>query len=344
MCTSTASKPARSNAAAISTWPLTPCSRRIAIAGRAPVAMNGAATSSAGSKVSARREARDRRRRAIRVVFLVGAVRVVAQPLQRVRGRRPRAVQVDARLVEQHARRRAAMRTRSSGVGRADRRARARPAAASRARTRSRVARRAPAPPRPAPRRTARRAASPATSVELERRGRSAPRTPFRRASRTGRRRRGRDTRAAGRRGAAPAPPRRTRRAAPDRRGPGARRRAGRRPAPAPSRRGDAARRRGRSTAARSSPRSARSSGVSVAPRIGAPARTPRRSATPARSPPCRAAAVAPRRAHRHRVLADRDADAERRAQLHRRPRAPCRRARRPRRDGRPAPSSWPTA
>ena len=42
MCTSTASKPARSNATAISIWPLTPCSRRIATFGRAPVAMNGA--------------------------------------------------------------------------------------------------------------------------------------------------------------------------------------------------------------------------------------------------------------------------------------------------------------
>ena len=37
MCTSTASKPARSNAAAISTWPLTPCSRRMATRGLAPV-------------------------------------------------------------------------------------------------------------------------------------------------------------------------------------------------------------------------------------------------------------------------------------------------------------------
>ena len=45
MCTSHASKPARSNAAAISTWPLTPCSRSTATRGRAPVATNGAATS-----------------------------------------------------------------------------------------------------------------------------------------------------------------------------------------------------------------------------------------------------------------------------------------------------------
>ena len=35
MCTSTAVKPARSKAAAISTWPLTPCSRRTATPGRA---------------------------------------------------------------------------------------------------------------------------------------------------------------------------------------------------------------------------------------------------------------------------------------------------------------------
>ena len=46
------------NAAAISTWPLTPCSRRIAIAGRAPRAMNGAAMSSTGSNVSTGDEAR----------------------------------------------------------------------------------------------------------------------------------------------------------------------------------------------------------------------------------------------------------------------------------------------
>ena len=37
MCTSTDSKPARSNAAAISTWPFTPCSRRMATRGRASV-------------------------------------------------------------------------------------------------------------------------------------------------------------------------------------------------------------------------------------------------------------------------------------------------------------------
>ena len=52
MCTSTASKPARSNAAAISICPLTPCSRRIATRGRAPPrARSGAATSSSTSNV-----------------------------------------------------------------------------------------------------------------------------------------------------------------------------------------------------------------------------------------------------------------------------------------------------
>ena len=52
MCTSYASKPARSNAAAISMWPLTPCSRSTAIFGRAPAAMQGAAGSSRGSNVN----------------------------------------------------------------------------------------------------------------------------------------------------------------------------------------------------------------------------------------------------------------------------------------------------
>src|SRR5438105_5010296 len=39
MWTSTASKPARSNATAISTCPFTPCSRRMAMRGRAPPAV-----------------------------------------------------------------------------------------------------------------------------------------------------------------------------------------------------------------------------------------------------------------------------------------------------------------
>ncbi len=64
MCTSNASKPARVNAAAISTWPLTPWSRRIATFGRTPVFDDtAAAISSAGSKPQLRRDARRRRRR-----------------------------------------------------------------------------------------------------------------------------------------------------------------------------------------------------------------------------------------------------------------------------------------
>ena len=54
MCTSTAAKPARSNAAAISICPLTPCSRRIATRGRTAVAITGRGTGlSDGSNVSA---------------------------------------------------------------------------------------------------------------------------------------------------------------------------------------------------------------------------------------------------------------------------------------------------
>ena len=56
MCTSYASNPARSNAAAISTWPLTPCSRRIATFGRAPVAMYGRGDVLVGIERQARHE------------------------------------------------------------------------------------------------------------------------------------------------------------------------------------------------------------------------------------------------------------------------------------------------
>ena len=56
MWTSTQSKPAAVNAAAISIWPLTPCSRNIATFGRLPPILNdaaiiGAAISSAASKL-----------------------------------------------------------------------------------------------------------------------------------------------------------------------------------------------------------------------------------------------------------------------------------------------------
>ena len=88
MCTSTASKPARSNATAISTWPLTPCSRRIATRGRAPVAMYGAATSSAGSNVELRAAGRARRSGA-RHRAPRRRIGVVAQALHRVRDRPP---------------------------------------------------------------------------------------------------------------------------------------------------------------------------------------------------------------------------------------------------------------
>ncbi len=69
-------------------------------------------------------------------------------------------------------------------------------------------------------------------------------------------------------------------------------------------------------------------------PRTSAPARTRRRSATPVRSRPCRRPCVVPRRAHRHRVLADRDAMPSA-GHSSMPPRARCRTARRPRRDDR---------
>ena len=50
MWTSMASKPEVSNAQAISTWLLQPCSRRMATRGRRPVLMKGAAMFSCGSK------------------------------------------------------------------------------------------------------------------------------------------------------------------------------------------------------------------------------------------------------------------------------------------------------
>jgi len=52
MWTSIGSNPARRNAAAISIWPLTPCSRRIATRGRAPVTTLGASIRNVSSAVS----------------------------------------------------------------------------------------------------------------------------------------------------------------------------------------------------------------------------------------------------------------------------------------------------
>jgi hypothetical protein len=63
--------------------------------GRAPQLMNGAATSSAGSKLSADRQARVAGIEDA-VVLLLGTFRVVAQPLQLEAGFRPGALQIDA--------------------------------------------------------------------------------------------------------------------------------------------------------------------------------------------------------------------------------------------------------
>ena len=103
MCTSKASKPARSNAAAISTWPLTPCSRRIAI--RGPRAGRDERRRDVLGRLERqlRRASRARSRPAGASYSSSAASGVVAQPLHRVRRRRPGAVQVDARFVEQHA-------------------------------------------------------------------------------------------------------------------------------------------------------------------------------------------------------------------------------------------------
>ena len=203
MCTSKAAKPARSNAAAISTWPLTPCSRRIAIAGRAPVAMYGAAMSSVGIE----------RRAAATSPGSVG----VEDP-RRTPGRRPRDCRAAA------AARASSPTTRGAGR-RATRRARAAPSLrdADAARPASGAPIACSASPAARERAIAARRASRvrdldhraqllgeqrrqrigSAAVERDRRGRSATRTPSRTASRTSRRRRCRDRRAAGRRAAA---------------------------------------------------------------------------------------------------------------------------------------------
>ena len=194
MWTSIAAKPARSNAAAISTCPLTPCSRRIAIGGRAPVAMKGAATSSAGSNVEHRRKSRVRRIEQLRV-FLVDARGIVAQPLQLVRRRRPGAVKVDARFVEQQS---VPQGDPDPVVGcrRADGMHRE-PCCDQACRDGGSLVDGAPARRRPALRQTTPRADR-RTPHRARCRGRSATRTPSRKASRTARRRRRRDRRAAG--------------------------------------------------------------------------------------------------------------------------------------------------
>ena len=102
MCTSTGAKPARSKAAAISTWLLTPCSRRIATRGRAPFAMKGAAMSASASKVEPPGKARVILVEA-RVALLVGAGRVVTEPLHAPGRLRPGGAKLDAVRVDEHA-------------------------------------------------------------------------------------------------------------------------------------------------------------------------------------------------------------------------------------------------
>ena len=173
--------------------------------------------------------------------------------------------------------------------------------------------------------------------------GRSARRTPSRQASRTARRRNGRDRRAACRRDAALDHLEERLAAARDRRHPGNSRRVVRRPAPAPSRRGAAGPRRGRSTEA-SLRRHRLRVAASASGAHPAPAQMPMTMSDSGAVTALSTHALSPSRAHRHRILADRNADAERRAQLHARRRAPCRTARRPRPDARRRPSSWPRA
>ena len=79
MCTSTASKPARSNAAAISTWPFTPCSRRMATRGRAPVDERQRRSSASNVKLTRTSPGSSASR--MRSYSSLRALRVVAQRL-----------------------------------------------------------------------------------------------------------------------------------------------------------------------------------------------------------------------------------------------------------------------
>ena len=102
MCTSCASNPARSNAAAISTSPLTPCSRRIAMGGRAPRG------DERRGHVLGRIEGQHGRDAGIvgvedAVVFLRARVGVVAQRLHLPGRLAPGPVQRDADVAEEHA-------------------------------------------------------------------------------------------------------------------------------------------------------------------------------------------------------------------------------------------------
>jgi len=75
-------EPARSSTAAISSWPLTPCSRNTATRGRAPAPISGAAISAAGrssTAVTARIALIEQRRQ-----LLVRALRIITQPAHTV--------------------------------------------------------------------------------------------------------------------------------------------------------------------------------------------------------------------------------------------------------------------
>ena len=97
MCTSTAANPARWNAYAISVWLLTPCSRRIAMRGRAPRGDERRGDVRRTGRRSAPSTGRDRPRSLAARVLLVGAVRVVAQARDPPRRLAPGLLQFGAR-------------------------------------------------------------------------------------------------------------------------------------------------------------------------------------------------------------------------------------------------------
>ena len=251
MCTSTASKPARSKAAAISICPLTPCSRRMATRGRAPPrARSGAATSSSMSNVGATDSPGSSlsTRAACSSSAQVGSSRSACM---RVRRLRPDAAQDAAPLLEH----RAAVAAQDDAVAalhapeRAARRRRGR-GAPSTSRTRATSAARTAAP-RPAPRRTAPRAdRRPRPPISTSR---PTPPANAISSSVTNRPPSERSWYAASDARGGQLLDRReeARRAAPGRRDRAASRRAGRRPAPAPSRPGGSCRARDRRAAAR---------------------------------------------------------------------------------------------
>ena len=174
MCTSTASKPARSNAAAISTWPLTPCSRRIATRGRAPRRDERRRDVLGRVEGELRRAGPGSSRVGQRCAFLVARIagRRAARCMPEA-GLRPGAPQLGARLASSKvAPSRLDHDTARPRRGAADRmRVRAEPVPLEQRRDTRRRSRRAPARPRRVPRRTAR-----ATGSRVDRRRRGRPR------------------------------------------------------------------------------------------------------------------------------------------------------------------------